>query len=246
MNFPRDVRVAPLRSTGRIAENRAMNGKISEIFESIQGEGVYFGEWQVFVRFFGCNLSCKFCDTRLEHFKEYKPEELLSELKRFKGSYHSVSFTGGEPLLQKDFLNEVLPRTRKAGFKNYLETNGTLPEALKEVIDAVDIVAMDIKLPSSTGLCGFWDAHRSFLSLISKKDHFIKIVISSFSEEDDLRTALKLINEVNKKTTLVLQPDSFEGYSRVRKKIEKFRHVCRQGGLNVRVIPQIHKLMGIK
>ena len=223
-----------------------MKGKISEIFESIQGEGIYFGEWQLFVRFYGCNLNCKFCDTRLERFREYKVEELLDEIKRFKGKYHSVSFTGGEPLLQKVFLKEILSRTRGAGFKNYLETNGTLPEPLREVIDTVDIVAMDIKLPSSTGAGVFWDAHRSFLTLASKKDNFIKIVICSSTIEEDLKTAVRLIKEVNKNTTLVLQPDSSEGYARVRKKIEKFRQLCRHDGLNVRMIPQMHKLMGMK
>lgn len=223
-----------------------MKGKISEIFESIQGEGIYFGEFQIFVRFYGCNLNCKFCDTKLYHYKEYKPEELLAALKAFKGKYHSISFTGGEPLLQKDFLKEIMPHTHKYGFKNYLDTNGTLPHALKEVINAVDIVAMDMKLPSSTGLCGFWDAHRSFLSLASHKENFIKIVVSNSATEEDLRKALQLINEVNKKTTLVLQPDSSEGYARVRKKIEKFRQICKQEGVNVRMIPQMHKLMHIR
>jgi len=223
-----------------------MKGKISEIFESIQGEGIFFGEWQLFVRFYGCNLNCKFCDTKLEGFREYKPDELMAELKKFKGKYHVVSFTGGEPLLQKDFLKQVLSRTRHAGFKNYLETNGTLPESLGEVIDEVDIVAMDIKLPSSTGLPGYWDAHRAFLALASRKEAFIKIVVCSSTVEGDITAALKLVKETARQTTLVLQPDSSEGYSRVRKKIENFRHLCRQDGFNVRVIPQMHKLMGLR
>jgi 7-carboxy-7-deazaguanine synthase len=223
-----------------------MKGKISEIFESIQGEGVFFGEWQLFVRFYGCNLNCKFCDTKPDSSREYKPDELMAELKKFKRKYHAVSFTGGEPLLQKDFLKQVLPRTRRAGFKNYLETNGTLPEPLGEVIEEVDIVAMDIKLPSSTGLSGYWDAHRAFLKLASKKDTFIKIVVCSSTSEEDVTIALKLVKEIARQTPLVLQPDSSEGYARVRKKIEKFRHLCRQEGFNVRVIPQMHKLMGIR
>lgn len=139
-----------------------MKGKISEIFESIQGEGIYAGERQIFVRFFGCNLSCKFCDTPLSQYSEYEPQGLISELRFYQGNYHSVSFTGGEPLLQKDFLKEVLILLKQEGFRNYLETNGALPEALNEVIEHVDIVAMDFKLPSSTGAGDFWQAHRDF------------------------------------------------------------------------------------
>ncbi|MDD2702526.1 MAG: 7-carboxy-7-deazaguanine synthase QueE [Candidatus Omnitrophica bacterium] len=223
-----------------------MKGKISEIFESIQGEGVFFGEWQLFVRFYGCNLNCKFCDTKPGSFREYKLDELMSEIKKFKGQYHAISFTGGEPLLQKDFLKQVLSRTRRAGFKNYLETNGTLPGPLGEVIDDVDIVAMDIKLPSSTGLPGYWDAHRAFLKLASEKEAFIKIVVCSSTAEEDITAALKLVKETARQTMLVLQPDSFEGYARVRGKIENLRHRCRREGFNVRVIPQMHKLMGIR
>ncbi len=223
-----------------------MKGKICEIFESIQGEGVFFGEWQLFIRFYGCNLNCKFCDTKLEKFREYKVEELLAELKNFKGKYHAVSFTGGEPLLQKEFLKQLLPRTHRSGLKNYLETNGTLPEPLREVIDEVDIVAMDIKLPSSTGLPAYWDAHRAFLALASQKDVFIKIVVCSSTVESDMAAALKLIKESSRPPALVLQPDSFEGYALLRKKIEKFRHLCKREGFNVRVIPQMHKLMGVR
>src|SRR3990167_3151859 len=103
-----------------------MTGKIAEVFDSIQGEGLYLGEKQIFVRFFGCNLSCKFCDTKSDRFTEYEPEELFEEIKLYHNSFHSISFTGGEPLLQNDCLKEVLKLTSGHGYKNYLETNGTL------------------------------------------------------------------------------------------------------------------------
>ena len=84
-----------------------IKGRISDVFESIQGEGPYVGERQIFVRLFGCNLNCKFCDTKLERFDEYTAPELLDRILEFRGNYHSISFTGGEPLLQKDFLKLV-------------------------------------------------------------------------------------------------------------------------------------------
>jgi 7-carboxy-7-deazaguanine synthase len=223
-----------------------MKGKISEVFESVQGEGVYFGEKQLFVRFFGCNLDCKYCDTKLDYFTEYGPQELLEELKLYHDKYHSVSFTGGEPLLQKDFLKEILILTRHAGFKNYLETNGTLPEALKEVIDYVDIVAMDLKLPSSTDLKDFWDKHRQFLEIASTKEVFLKTVVCISTRDEELREAIKLIKEINRSAVLVLQPNSFENNAELKEKLKLCQGICEQERLTTCIIPQMHRAMGMK
>jgi organic radical activating enzyme len=99
-----------------------MLGKITEVFTSVQGEGLYFGEEQIFVRFFGCNLKCRFCDTHLDRFTEYEPQELIREMNMHKNGRSTVSFTGGEPLLQRHFLKELSGLTKKSGYKNYLET----------------------------------------------------------------------------------------------------------------------------
>ncbi len=145
-----------------------MKGKIAEVFASIQGEGLYLGEKQVFVRFYGCNLNCGYCDTKLDSFKEYESQKLFEEIKRY--GERSISFTGGEPLLQKDFLKELLKLTFAEGFINYLETNGTLFEALAETIDYLHIVAMDLKLPSSTGSFPFGVEHRMWVEIAAGKE----------------------------------------------------------------------------
>jgi len=224
-----------------------MKGKISEVFDSIQGEGLYLGERQVFVRFFGCNLNCRFCDTKLRSFLEYEPEELYKELKMYhRKGHHSVSFTGGEPLLQKDFLRETLKLTFKNDMKNYLETNGTLPDALKEVIDHVHIVAMDLKLPSSTGLNGFWQAHRVFLEIAAKKEVFVKAVICECTQESDLLDGLRLIRQAAQNTILILQPDSGINRGVLDAKLELFKDMCRREKVTTCVIPQVHKIAGVK
>ena len=223
-----------------------VKGKITEIFESIQGEGFYLGEKQVFVRFFGCNLDCKFCDTKLTHFSEYGTQELFEELKTYAHPIHSISFTGGEPLLQKDFLKEVLRLAHQHGFKNYLETNGTLADELEETIDYLDIIAMDLKLPSSTGLNNFWDAHRRFLKIASRKEVFLKAVICESTEKKDLAEALKLIKETNRYAALVLQPDSNAGYNRIKEKLEGFRDFSIDSGVTTCIIPQMHKMVGVR
>lgn len=223
-----------------------MKGRISEVFDSVQGEGIYLGEKQLFVRFFGCNLSCRFCDTKLDRFMEYEPQELFEELKLYEAGFHSVSFTGGEPLLQKDFLKEVLRLNRRQGYKNYLETNGTLPHHLKEVIDYLDIVAMDLKLSSSTGLVDLWGLHRRFLEIASEKEVFLKMIICRSTQEGDLRRAVMLIKDVNPGAILVLQPNSFEAHNELAEKLENFKDICTEENLTACVIPQMHKVVGIE
>lgn len=224
-----------------------MRARIAEVFDSVQGEGIYLGEKQLFVRFFGCNLSCRYCDTKLDRFSEYEPEELFNELKIYQDDYHSVSFTGGEPLLQIYFLKEILRLTRADGFKNYLETNGTLWHHLKEVIDYVDIVAMDLKLSSSTGmpanLCGL---HRRFLEVASQKEVFIKAIICQTTQEEDLREAIRLIKEINPALILVLQPNSFDNRGQVAQKLERFKDICAEEDITACTIPQIHKIARIR
>lgn len=223
-----------------------MKAKIADIFTSIQGEGLYLGEKQLFVRFFGCNLNCRFCDTKLDCFFEYEPQELFKELKLYRRKYHSVSFTGGEPLLQKDFLKEILKLTHKDRLKNYLETNGTLADSLREVIDYVDIVAMDLKFPSSTGLQHLWEEHREFLKIASRKEVFLKAVICSDTKEDDLNEAIRLIREVDRSVVLVLQPNAYEAQAGLAQKLSDFKDTCRKKKVGACIIPQIHKMIGVK
>jgi 7-carboxy-7-deazaguanine synthase len=224
-----------------------MKGKINEIFESIQGEGMYVGERQIFVRLAGCNIACAFCDTDTSAYKEYEPQEVLDEVKKFKGHFHSVSFTGGEPLLQKDFLKELLVLTRKHGFRNYLDTNGTLPEQMRDVAAFVDIVAMDFKLPSSTGLKSFWGEHLEFLKVCERNELFIKAVIGDATNETDILESVKTIKAGRLHAILVLQPDSASKDKQLVSRIlESFRMLCHRSGIAACVIPQMHKVIGVK
>lgn len=223
-----------------------MTGRISEVFDSVQGEGLYLGEKQVFVRFFGCNLSCNFCDTKLSSFFEYEPHELFEEIILYNHDFHSVSFTGGEPLLQKDFLKEILILTKKNDYKNYLETNGTLSGELEDVIDYVDIVAMDIKLPTSTGMGNLWGLHRKFLKIASRKEVFLKVIVCESTTEDDLKQGLSLIKENSNSAVLVLQPNYFDNRAALVEKLEGFRGICLDEQVTTCVIQQIHKFAGLK
>jgi organic radical activating enzyme len=229
-----------------------MIARIQEIFTSLQGEGIFSGKRQLFVRFFGCNLRCAFCDTPqpFADAKGYSIEELFAVIKdkATPVSVHSVSLTGGEPLVQSDFLKAILPRLKQAGYRIYLDTNGTLPERLRQVVDYIDIVAMDIKLPSSTGLTGFWKEHSEFLTIAMKKSVFVKVVITDKSIFEDFRRAVALVRGKNPHIAFVLQPVSPFGDtgSADPAVLENFKNIASEYLYNVRVVPQMHKLYGVK
>jgi len=177
---------------------------------------------------------------------EYEPQELFKEIELYQDKYHSISFTGGEPLLCKDFLKEILVLTAKHGHRHYLETNGTLTAELEELIEYIDFVAMDLKLPSSTGMGDLWDKHRDFLKVARRKEVFLKAIICQLTKEEDLKQALELIRGVSPGSVLILQPNSNEHPGLLDKKLSRFKEICVQERVTACVIPQIHKMIGIK
>jgi len=221
-----------------------MKAKISEVFKSIQGEGPYQGFVQVFVRFFGCNLSCDFCDTKLKRWTEESIESLLEKI-FVLDTCHSVSLTGGEPLLQLDFLKELAIELKNKGKTVYLETNGILYRNLEKIIDYVDIIAMDFKLPSSTAAKVFWQMHKEFLKIALKKEVFVKAVVNSSTELSDIIESIKIIKELKPDLCFVLQPQNpFEYF--LGGKLKELEDICLKENINVKVIRQLHKELGVK
>jgi 7-carboxy-7-deazaguanine synthase len=121
--------------------------KVSEIFLSIEGEGIRTGAPAVFVRLFGCNLRCAYCDSLYaiqgSDFTEMTPEEIFEKVQSFRTKY--VTLTGGEPLIHAD-VQTLLKLLDDAGFEVNIETNGTRPRPVgyKNVF-----CTMDWKIPSS-------------------------------------------------------------------------------------------------
>lgn len=219
--------------------------KITEIFSSIQGEGPYVGEEQAFVRFYGCNLSCKFCDeNKKTDFLEYSPGDVIERI--VGENKDTVSLTGGEPLLQADFLKEILPRLKKRGLRVYLETNGTLKHELLKILDYVDIISMDIKLPSSTGAGPYWQEHSVFLKESVRKEVFVKSVVTNETALPDLETAADIIRSVDKNIPFIIQPVSYNGSIAKIDLMTAFSDSARRRLHSVRVIPQLHKKLGVK
>jgi len=99
----------------------------------------------------GCNFNCPFCYNKglVEgNVSDISEDEILSYLKKRKKLIDALVISGGEPFLQKD-IKDFCKKVKKIGYKIKIDTNGTYPDKLKELIDEklVDYIAMDIKAP---------------------------------------------------------------------------------------------------
>ncbi|MBQ4114645.1 7-carboxy-7-deazaguanine synthase QueE [bacterium] len=217
--------------------------KIKEIFTSIQGEGPFIGYKQLFIRFCGCNLDCQYCDTNwtVDNSKEYSIEEILDIINDNKDC-HSISLTGGEPLLHSGFLKEFLPQ---CPIPVYLETNATLAGELGKIINYIDYVSTDIKLPSCTGRNALFNEHDDFLQTAVPKVTFAKIVFDNNITDNEIDNCCKLGAKYNIElilqpkmngNTLELEPEFLE--KTLDKFIEKYK--------KVRLIPQVHKFVNVR
>ena len=217
--------------------------KVKEIFASIQGEGPFVGYKQVFIRFCGCNLKCSYCDTDFTPFdaKEMSTDELLEFVYKNKNC-HSVSLTGGEPLLHTDFIKDF---AQKCPLPIYLETNGTLCDELEKVIDNITYISADIKLPSVTGQREMFLKHEKFFEIASQKKLFAKAVFDNNITETEIAKMCNLCEKFD--IELILQP-------MMRGKIpccnsafmEKVLDACMNLYTKVRLIPQMHKFINVQ
>lgn len=217
--------------------------KIKEIFASIQGEGPFIGYKQLFIRFCGCNLICNYCDTdyRTVDSKEYTLDEIISIVKQ-NSDCHSVSLTGGEPLLSTGFLKEFLPQ---CPLPVYLETNATLAGELGEVIDYIDYISADIKLASCTGGNDLFSEHDRFLAVASSKELFAKIIFDTNITEHEIMQCCKLGAKYG--IELILQPKTVDNKLAVTNEfieliLDKFLKKYKK----VRLIPQVHKFLNVR
>lgn len=247
---------------------------LSEIFSAIQGEGPFVGVRQVFVRFSGCDLRCAWCDTPDSLIRSTKclvetkagsrkfktvnnpisAQSLIGYISKLSPDiHHSISLTGGEPLLQSHVMSEIIPVLKKE-FKIpiYLETGGHRPDKLSKVLNSIDYVSMDIKLPTSAGTDPFWSNHKEFLrtSLKSKKlkKIWVKIVISNKTSFSEILKATKLVKNFSLDIDIFIQPVSKMNGIKPPNETSLLDIQAKVLEIypNVRVLPQMHRLMGQK
>jgi 7-carboxy-7-deazaguanine synthase len=245
---------------------------IQEVFSSIQGEGPWIGERHIFVRFLGCDIRCRYCDTpaalctpedSLWKFCKVQMSSGLNDLKQVPNpisgdaltkfctnliipgpSRPTISLTGGEPLLHHEFLREWLPHVQGA-FRIYLETNGIHADAMRKVRDLVDIVSMDFKLPSATGLRPFWEEHRRFLEAAKGKQLFIKAVVTKDTTQEDIITSASIIAGSDKLVPFIIQPAGGV-FAPGPEILLKFQETALRTIADVRVIPQAHTILHVR
>jgi len=202
--------------------------KISEIFASVQGEGLRQGEATLFVRLAGCNLKCDFCDTKYawKGGENLDIEQILSrieqESKRLPADW--VCLTGGEPLMQD--LRGLSERLKEMGMKIQIETNATFYQDL-----SVDWYTVSPKPPDYF----FQPEYR-------EKAKEVKLVVS---KELTSEVVQKLRNEFPEKTPILLQPESNRKWSR-EKGVTLLKECTTKRLKNIRISVQLHKIYGIK
>jgi len=243
--------------------------------------GSCFGKRQIFVRLAGCDLAlagsaCAWCDTpsaweielkslRAERIpgkrdfetienpvKVEKVSELVKKLKT--NDLHSISFTGGEPLLQLNFL-EALAKELKKKYRLYIETSGTLPMNAKKVAKYFDYACVDIK-DRSAGLKGMEEiVEKEFKTMKILKEAgasvFAKVVVTQETRESNMRYYAKKLGEIG--IALAIQPVTLPKSKGKRIKgieMEKLFRLSEAAGeyLNPEEITisfQMHKALGI-
>jgi 7-carboxy-7-deazaguanine synthase len=254
----------------------ALTANLIEIFSAIQGEGINVGTRQIFVRFGGCDLRCAYCDSQhtwqkqptceieltpgARDFQTYDNPIDLPQLLTWVDAqnkprlHDSISITGGEPLLHATFLAQFLPQVKElTHLPIYLETGGHRPQQLAMVLPYLDLVGMDIKLPSVSGET-HWEQHRLFLQACyaAGVEVFIKMIISQTTDPAELQQAAQLVAEIDARIVVFLQPMTALAQPHANAdltaptpaQVLAWQTLMKEDLPHVRVVPQTHKMLG--
>ena len=244
-------------------------GNVSEMFVSFQGEGLHAGRRQLFVRFAGCPLRCRYCDTPeslvpVERCRVLGPDgehrlsnpldvaTLAGEVARLAGSappLHAVAVTGGEPLAQADFIERWLVDAPPP-VPVLLETAGILPARLGRLLPYVAIVSLDFKCPSNTGERPRWDEHEACVAaaVAAGRDVYVKMPVDAATAPDEVEHGARLLARIAPAVPLFLTPLTEPATPRLTIDVhglERLHAVASRHVADVRVLPQLHKVLGI-
>ena len=164
--------------------------KVSEIFLSIEGEGKRVGTPCVFIRLYGCNLRCSYCDSLYaiegKDYQELSINQIVDELKKY--NVKNITLTGGEPLIHKD-VDDLINKLISEKFFINIETNGTI----KPIIKGENIFyTVDWKSPSSMMMDRM---NLSVFKNLSKND-VIKFVVGNIEDLLQAESVIQRLQEL--------------------------------------------------
>lgn len=212
--------------------------KVVEIFSSIEGEGIRAGLPVVFVRLFGCNLNCSYCDTKYSREAEEQNAEVLTvdEIVERVVSYGIpfVTITGGEPLIHPGIEN-LLEKLIELGFGINVETNGTRTPVYfhdQSVLGRGTIFyTVDYKCPSS----GMEDRMHVELFNGLRSTDVLKFVVGS---EEDLLSMLSVLDRLTSEPQIFVSPV----FGKIKPE-EIVQFIMRHKMYTCRVQVQLHKII---
>jgi organic radical activating enzyme len=244
-------------------------GNLSELFVSFQGEGPHVGRRQLFVRLAGCPLRCRYCDTpeslvavptcriagpdgvtgRANPFTPLELDAAVGALTAASPPLHALAVTGGEPLAQAGFLVAWLS-TRRPGPPVLLETAGILPERLRCVLPWVSIVSLDVKCPSNTGERARWEEHRACLEacVAAGVEVYVKLPVDETTAPAEVERGARLVADAAPGVPLFLTPLAEPTTARLTigaATLERLQALANRAHADVRVLPQVHKVLGV-
>jgi organic radical activating enzyme len=245
-------------------------GYVSEIFVSFQGEGPHAGRRHLFVRLGGCPLRCRYCDTpeslvptaeccilgpdgarRIPNpIEAVELDTEVRSLAALAPPLHAVAVTGGEPLLQADFVVAWLEAREQAAPPVLLETAGILPARLRRVLPWVRWVSLDFKCPSNTGEAPRWEEHEACVreTLAAGRELYVKMPVDDETSADEVARGAGLLAALAPRVPLLLTPLTEPMGTRLtasRATLDRLHDVASRIHADVRVLPQMHKVLGV-
>jgi len=216
--------------------------QVNEIFYSVQGEGLNIGMPQIFIRLFGCNLRCPWCDSKFsyegDNFETLNVRQIMERIGKYPCK--AVSITGGEPLVQKEELLKLVKQLKADGYYVQLHTNGTI--WAPEIFKLCDFISMDMKAPSA-GMKSNRDFMQDLWELPNAYGDRIKFEVKVVVQTgQDLAFALRTVY-TKCPTTLIVQPcvvNPEKEIPELQKLIEKILTFRAQ---DIRILPQLQKLV---
>ena len=224
----------------------------------MEGEGILYGTKTLFVRLAGCPFTCFYCDTiealPMNSGTEYSLEDACKIINsKLQDKTYKVNFTGGDPLIQHEAVREMAKHVKSKNIPTYLESSCFDSAKFSEVVPFIDFVKIEFKTKDSE----FVDLkHYSTLmenafeclktSILLKKITYIKIVVSSKTDLPSFKGLIKRIFNTTSKTDIagfIIQPTYGIAEPSLEQLLE-FYDIVYPLYNEVRIIPQLHKLIG--